>query len=276
MATAESVKAKAQGMIDEINNRLGGDFSDLKTAISAFAEERNNFIVGSLNRYYNGDVTSIRIDAMVGLNVAIIELPSVTELGSNCFNGSKVVYAKLDSYTGESGGIGAFYNCSNLAEVYIPALVAIPQGFFRQCPNLSKSVDFERITEIGIQGFAGAKTLLSGTVEFPNLISTNRGAMENCTGLECAIIGQKYTTAIASQCFKGCTALKTLVLRSETYCPIASVNVFDGTPFASGGPGGTVYVPTALIEEYQNDTNWSALYAEGTCNFAAIEGSEYE
>jgi hypothetical protein len=57
---------------------------------------------------------------------------------------------------------------------------------------------------------------------------------------------------------------------------MANKKVFDGTPFASGGTGGTVYVPQALITEYQNNTNWSALYAQGTCNFVAIEGSEYE
>jgi hypothetical protein len=52
--------------------------------------------------------------------------------------------------------------------------------------------------------------------------------------------------------------------------------VLSKTPFASGGTGGTVYVPQALITEYQNATNWSTLYAGGTCNFVAIEGSEYE
>ena len=70
--------------------------------------------------------------------------------------------------------------------------------------------------------------------------------------------------------------MTTLVLRNDTVVTLANINAFQGTPFASGGTGGTVYVPAALIESYQTATNWSTLYASGTCNFAAIEGSEYE
>ena len=77
-------------------------------------------------------------------------------------------------------------------------------------------------------------------------------------------------------CLNGCTALKTIVLRSAGLCSLVNANALTGTPFASGGTGGTVYVPSALIESYKTATNWSTLYAGGTCNFVAIEGSEYE
>jgi hypothetical protein len=76
--------------------------------------------------------------------------------------------------------------------------------------------------------------------------------------------------------FDHCSSLTTLVLRNDTVVTLANINAFQGTPFASDGTGGTVYVPAALIESYQTATNWSTLYASGTCNFAAIEGSEYE
>jgi hypothetical protein len=65
-------------------------------------------------------------------------------------------------------------------------------------------------------------------------------------------------------------------MRGATVCPLINTNVFNSTPFAAGKAGGTVYVPQALIEQYQTATNWSTLYAAGTCNFVAIEGSEYE
>ena len=67
-----------------------------------------------------------------------------------------------------------------------------------------------------------------------------------------------------------------MALRSETVCTLSNVNAFNNTPFASGETGGTVYVPQALIEDYKIATNWSTLYEAGTCNFVAIEGSEYE
>jgi hypothetical protein len=83
-------------------------------------------------------------------------------------------------------------------------------------------------------------------------------------------------TEIGDRAFSDCSALTTLVLRSNTLCTLKSTGAFTNTTFASGGTGGTVYVPQALITEYQNATNWSTLYAAGTCNFVAIEGSEYE
>ena len=81
---------------------------------------------------------------------------------------------------------------------------------------------------------------------------------------------------IEGSVFGYCKNLTTLVLKSETVCTLSNINAFNNTPFASGKTGGTVYVPQALIESYQTATNWSTLYAAGTCNFVAIEGSEYE
>jgi hypothetical protein len=62
----------------------------------------------------------------------------------------------------------------------------------------------------------------------------------------------------------------------EDVVKLINVSAFVSTPFASGGTGGTVYVPAALVETYKTATNWSTLYAAGTCNFVALEGSEYE
>jgi hypothetical protein len=82
---------------------------------------------------------------------------------------------------------------------------------------------------------------------------------------------------IANGVFNGCKKLKTLILRRDVNpTSIVNVGAFTNTPFASGGTGGTVYVPLSLIESYKTATNWSTLYAAGTCNFVAIEGSEYE
>ena len=99
-------------------------------------------------------------------------------------------------------------------------------------------------------------------------------AFRGCTKLE---FFDAPCGSLQSACLNGCTALKTLVLRKTgTICSMANANVLTSTPFASGGTGGTVYVPSTLIESYKTATNWSTLYAAGTCNFVAIEGSEYE
>ena len=130
----------------------------------------------------------------------------------------------------------------------------------------------------------------------------NPSMFMNCTGMKKAVF-KKYIPFAG--CFSGCTALeyvelgngsiggdnvfnncknlKTLVLRWPSVVNLSSAPTywafpFNGTPFDDNpaGTGGTVYVPAALIESYQSATNWSALYAAGTCSFAAIEGSEYE
>ena len=93
----------------------------------------------------------------------------------------------------------------------------------------------------------------------------------NCTSLHTADLGGLQTNM-----FGVCTKFTTLILRSATLVNLTSTNTFTSTPFAIGGTGGTVYVPAALIESYKTATNWSALYEAGTCNFVAIEGSEYE
>lgn len=130
----------------------------------------------------------------------------------------------------------------------------------------------------------------------------NPSMFANCTKLTSAKLG---VFAIAGEGFMGCTKLKivdtscpmlstdngfkncaafdTFILRSTTLVPLNKAStywafMFNGTPFDDNpvGSGGTVYVPAALISEYQKATNWSTLYAAGTCNFVAIEGSEYE
>ena len=54
-------------------------------------------------------------------------------------------------------------------------------------------------------------------------------------------------------------------------CALSDSKAFNGTPFASGGTGGKVLVPRALVESYQTATNWSTLYVAETCEFLALE-----
>lgn len=132
-------------------------------------------------------------------------------------------------------------------------------------------------------------------VAFPNVITVNGAAFQNCVALSdfylpkvettgnntfqgCAMVKLDLPSAkhIGHNSFQSCKNLEVLILRNSELCSIGSPEVFTRTPFASDGTGGTVYVPSALIAQYQTETNWSTLYAAGTCNFVAIEGSEYE
>lgn len=169
----------------------------------------------------------------------------------NCTGLESVVFPIVSSYKAWIGA-RAFFGCSSLKEVYIPC-----QGFFSSATTYV---------------FQNCDALTKFVAPLWTLISSAR-MFSSCSALSLVdVLGG----AIGASYFENCPVLTTLVFRSTTVCKLANANAFNGTPFASGGAGGTVYVPQALIESYQTATNWSTLYAYGTCNFVAIEGSEYE
>ena len=141
-------------------------------------------------------------------------------------------------------------NCTALEEAEIDSCSGIGSYFFKECKALKK-------------------------VKW-NIGGTPGGQFQNCAALETVDCGLDFYF-IGVYFATNASSLKTLILRNPTrIVEYANANAFNGTPFASGGTGGTVYVPAAWIEAYKTATNWSALYAAGTCSFAAIEGSEYE
>lgn len=141
-------------------------------------------------------------------------------------------------------------NCTALEEAEIDSCSGIGSYFFQDCKALKK-----------------VKWNQGGTVS---------GQFRNCSALETVDCGPNFYY-IGVYFATNASSLKTLILRNPNRTiDYANANAFNGTPFASGGTGGTVYVPAAWIETYKTATNWSALYAAGTCSFAAIEGSEYE
>ena len=90
--------------------------------------------------------------------------------------------------------------------------------------------------------------------------------------------------SLVAQCLYNCTNLATIVLRRTIITALANVNALNGTPFASGGSGGTIYIPKVLYDElgtgssldYKAATNWSTIDGYGTITWAKIEGSYYE
>lgn len=72
------------------------------------------------------------------------------------------------------------------------------------------------------------------------------------------------------------TTLSVLVLRKQTLVTLANINAFGQTKFKSGGTGGTLYVPQALIADYQAATNWSTILSYENNQILPIEGSIYE
>lgn len=75
--------------------------------------------------------------------------------------------------------------------------------------------------------------------------------------------------------FRDCTLLDTIIIRNSTVPTLSSTGAFTNTPFASGKAGGTIYVPSALINSYKAANNWNTVNGYGTITWAALETSQY-
>lgn len=150
-----------------------------------------------------------------------------------------------------------------------------------QCCTKLKSINFPNAKYLTNGMFAYCTALAE--VSFPSLADDTlyggANVFNGCTSLQFADLG-KIGTISRDNLFLNCSNLKTVILRSNSVVPVNApsywAHIFKGTPFKSGGTGGTIYVPEALIEDYKVATNWADIYALGTLTFAPIEGSEYE
>lgn len=190
-----------------------------------------------------------------------------------CFNSTKIT-----SFTATRAGFNGasiFTGCSLLTSISMPNNASTNDGYSWQmanCPNLT-NVDLPKIMHLGESSFQNDTSL--SVIALPSILRTPHRCFQNCTSLVSVDLGNPDRTN--SNTFNGCTSLTNLIIRrTSSVCALSNVNAFTNTPFASGGTGGTVYVPQALISSYQTASNWSTLYNAGTCNFVAIEGSYYE
>ena len=150
-------------------------------------------------------------------------------------------------------------------------------------PSL-KSLKLTRWTNLknGSGAIRGNTNLL--TFEAPyNTTETGNAFAHSNTKMTLCDIGS--CISIAGSSFYNCSALKTLIIRrSDAICALSNIGAFTGSPFKSGGVGGTIYIPEALYNhlgdgtalDYKAANNWSTVNGYGTITWAKIEGSPYE
>lgn len=113
------------------------------------------------------------------------------------------------------------------------------------------------------------------SVKLPEATFIGSDVFRGDTGL--TILDFPKVATLGTSTFGGCSNLATLILRANTRCVIYNTNTFTGTKFGNSGTGGKLYVPQALISEYQNSSAWSSVLALNVNNqILAIEGSPYE
>lgn len=157
----------------------------------------------------------------------------------------------------------AYIENGNKFKVFGPNVTYINQNAFRQCRMLEEA-------------------------HFPALTSfhaTNYIFTMPTSGTRSLTLVDWGKCNISGHWVDYCANLKTIILRKTTIATLGNVSqAFAGTPFASGGSGGSIYIPKVLFDhlgdgsssDYKAATNWSTVDGYGTITWAKIEGSQYE
>ena len=194
---------------------------------------------------------------------------------------------------------------ANMTSVTMPNLVSIAQRVFEGC-TLCASFNLPSLTTCDSWAFAGAgSTTGTSSIILPELVSGwGTGLFEN--SIFTAIVLPKITqtknsdfagnnalltavdlrsaTSLAQNLFNNRSGLVTVILGSSELAALTNITAFNNTPFASGGSGGTIYIPQSLYDhlgdgtslDYKAASNWSTIDGYGTITWAKIEGSYYE
>lgn len=209
------------------------------------------------------------------LDKSITELKTdkITTIGSYLFIDCRAL-KEIDLPNLVSAERNAFQRCYALTEVELPSVTTLGPFAFQECTGLQR-VSFPSLAPISnaYEGFFVSCTNLS-SVNLPSMEILTSSVFRACTALKKVYLPK--AREINSSAFQSSGIEELALPLTSAVCTLKNISAFTATVFASGGSGGTVYVPEALIESYKTATNWSTLYAAGTCNFVAIEGSEYE
>lgn len=211
-----------------------------------------------VERDYTGDMVytgtgNLRAYVLAGSNITSFEAPNVTNID----------------------GANVFAQCRSLVRVSLPNCNANNESrssLFSGCTSLT-DVNLPKVQHFGQSCFDGCSAL--EVIALPSLARLQNYTFRNCSRLKKADVGKSDRTN--SNTFNGCTVLTDLIIRRTSgVCALTNINAFTNTPFASGGTGGTLYVPQSLISSYQSASNWSTILGYANNQILPIEGSIYE
>ncbi len=232
-------------------------------------------LIESIEAGGGGD-TSVE-DGLVTREITSYTNSRVLKIGSNAFWGCSAL-TSVDLPAATSISNNAFWGCSALTSVDLPAATSISNNAFWGCSALT-SVDLPAATSISNNAFWGCSALTS--VDLPAATSISNNAFYQCSALTSvdlpaatSISGSTFrscsklttvnlpaATSISDGAFYQCSALTSVALRNtEKVCTLSNTSAFTYTPIASGT--GYIYVPDALVDQYKAATNWSAYAAQ--------------
>lgn len=244
----------------------------------------NGTVTEDVTNYASAEIT-VNVQGGGGADVDALLENTLTVLRSNATkirsaglqNASTLTEIYLPNCTRIENS-NALQGCTGLTLLSIPVCEYIGQS----ATNLDTRLTTLIAPNVKTVGVSGLKSIRVTVLCFPKLESASSSAFEANTALTTMDYGPDYiittsATGIFNYTFNGCTAFNTFILRrTASVVNLLNINAFQNTPFASGGTGGTLYVPQALIASYEAATNWSTILGYANNSIQAIEGSVYE
>lgn len=205
-------------------------------------------------------------------NGAIVLGNDVTEIASYAF-----IHKPITSISG-NGAITnildrAFEGCTKLASVDFPNFRerVKPYAFFG-CTALTRTglpYNFVNTDSDSWNGCSSLEYFVHG-----NIHGLYTRTLRGCSSLKAVDIGgENFVDTRATMC-DNCTVLNIFVIRKTgSVVPLQNISAFNGTPFASGKSGGTLYVPASLVSSYQSASNWATILGYTNNQIKSIEST---
>ena len=223
--------------------------------------------------------TSAQLEFPADFISAIGDIPSGGGGGSDALG--ELLENTLQDYTNNtitSAKDFTFRQAGNLRDVRIPNVTYISTWLFASSSIRSLFAPKATLSGSGTSSCSKLEWIVSKAG------SQGNAQLQNAKLLHTGDFTEKGSLGFPANCFSGCVALKTLILRQSAIYNCGNVSAFTNTPFASGGTGGTIYIPKTLYDhlgdgsnlDYKAATNWSTINGYGTITWAQIEGSIYE
>ena len=149
----------------------------------------------------------------------------------------------------EAIGEYAFYYCSTLTSLSLPAATRIGESAFGNCSALT-NVSLPAVTRVERSAFQNCNALTS--ISLPAVTQIGDYAFRNCSAL--ISVSLPTVKKIESWAFEKCSALTTLYIgtESDTVCTLSSTYAFPSNIT-------NIYVPVELVDAYKTATNWSSF-----------------
>lgn len=269
----------------KLTDASGNVITYLRSAITiddiAQAIQPTGDIVLNVPYVYGWNNTGIRGYAFYGnkliTGITVTNFPNIYDYAFAGMKGLQRFSApNIDSFSNRGFRVSQyiFNEDTALTDVDIPNVTNIGANTFRGCTAL-QHIDLPKVYIIMTSAFYNCRALTS--IALPALTTIySDSTFRGCTVLAAADFGSPATLG-SSYTFTDCTSLTALVLRNtESICTLNNINCLSNTPFADGKAGGTLYVPSAMISEYEAATNWSTILGYTNNSIQAIEGSIYE